>query len=412
MTAGTLTLVWLLWPLITLAGGLGFAPLTALVALLLAPLAIPRLRPRWYMLGILAFFVWAAITATWSPRQQPLFVFDFAQGDFAVRSETLKVGLLVPAAAILITAASRLNEARRTRILRISGWAFAVQLVIVLLLAIFEQPVLDFLTRWIPDQSEGVQNISRNNLIMALVTPFLVMFLIENRKPWAAIGLLVAVVLVVGGIVMWRGVHGGLLAMIAAAMAVAIIAVWRTSGFRILGVGLALLVWTAPMLFGVLALNADANTASTSSEWRLAIWERVIEITAERPFEGSGVGVLRTIRETIPEGPFEGQLLVPNHAHNMLLQLWAETGAIGAALLAVALVLAAWRLPSPEKLGLAAPRLAGLAGGAAAIACVSFDLWNEWWWALVGLMGVLCAIAAPPAAQPVAQPEIDDEPQP
>ena len=395
MTAGILTFVWLVWPLVTLAGGLGFAPLAGLMALVLAPLAVPRLRPRFYMLGIVAFFGWAAFTSTWSPRQLPLVEFDFANGDFAVRSEMLRVGLLVPAIGLLLAAVPRLDQRRRDRILRIAGWAFAAQAVIVLLLAAFEQSVLDFLTPWIPDHSEGVQNISRNCLVMALAAPFLVMGLAEGRKPWIAAGLMAAVVVIEGVILTYRGVHGGLLALFAAALSIGVIAIWRTSGFRILGVGLALLVWTAPMFFGLLALDTDVATAATSSEWRLAIWNRVIEVTAERPFEGSGLGVLRTIDDVIPDGPLAGMPLVPNHAHNMLLQLWAETGAIGAGLLAIAIMLAAWRLPAPERLGVAAPRLAGLIGGTAAIACVSFDLWNEWWWAVVGLLGVLCAVATP-----------------
>ncbi|RYY91585.1 MAG: acyltransferase, partial [Alphaproteobacteria bacterium] len=86
-----------------------------------------------------------------------------------------------------------------------------------------------------------------------------------------------------------------------------------------------------------------------------------------------------------------GQLLIPNHPHNMLLQLWAETGLVGAALAAAVLVLVAWRLPRPDALGPAMPRVAAIIGGFCA-SLISFDLWNEAWWAVFCLLGVLAAV--------------------
>src|SRR5262249_7180484 len=157
--------------------------------------------------------------------------------------------------------------------------------------------------------------------------------------------------------------------------------VWRRSGFRIIAAGLAVLIWTAPMFFGFLSLRADPLKSTNSAEQRLAIWRRVTDVISQHPVEGSGIGALRTMREKIPSGEFAGQFFIPNHPHNMILQLWAETGAIGAGLLALAVIFAGWRLPPPERLGVAAPRIAGLVGGVTALV-ISFDLWNEWSWAM------------------------------
>jgi len=57
---------------------------------------------------------------------------------------------------------------------------------------------------------------------------------------------------------------------------------------------------------------------------------------------------------------FAGQFTVPNHPHSMMLQLWAETGAIGAAFLSLAIVLAAWRMPDQRKLGASGLRAAAI----------------------------------------------------
>jgi O-antigen ligase len=374
-------------------GGQGFAPLAGVAALLLLPVVARGLRPRWYMAGLVLFFIWASVTVLWSPANTPLVSFDAAKGALKLRREVM-AALTVPAVAILLAATERLDEKGRRLVIEVAKWAMLVQLVMVAILALFENQFLEMLRPLVPNTGEGVQNISRNSLIMAAAAPFLIQALVQDRTPRIAILIVLAVLAVESAVLIHRGVNAGLLAMVLAVMAIAIVAVFRTHGFKIIGSGMAMLVWTAPMFFGFLSLGAEAENAHTSSEQRLAIWRRVVDLTSQHPIEGSGLGVLRTMRERITQGDFTGELFIPNHAHNMLLQLWVETGAIGAALLAVTIVLIGWRMPAPERLGLAAPRIAGLTGGITAMACVSFDLWNEWWWACIGLLCVLSAVVA------------------
>ena len=74
-------------------------------------------------------------------------------------------------------------------------------------------------------------------------------------------------------------------------------------------------------------------------------------------------------------------LLGVGHPHDMPLQAWAETGAVGAGILALAglLLLARLRrLPAREM----APRLA-LFAGAFAISVVGHGAWQGWWIAVL-----------------------------
>jgi hypothetical protein len=98
------------------------------------------------------------------------------------------------------------------------------------------------------------------------------------------------------------------------------------------------------------------------------------------------------MREKIPAGEFTGQFYVPNHSHNMILQLWAETGAIGAGLVSIAIIMAAFRMPQPRVLGVAGFLAAALAGQFMAVALVSFDLWNDWWWSCAGLLSAMIVV--------------------
>lgn len=395
MTATILSCVWLLWPLLSYTGA-AFAPLTGVLALLLFPLAVGKLRPRTYMISLIAFLGYAAISALWSPKPIALIDFDFHKMSFAVRSEVIRIGLLLLAIALLMAATKRLDMKGRAMVMRAASISLGVQLLIVILLTIFEDPFLNWLwhTGIIPNTGEGVQNISRDCLIMAACAPFLIQSVTENHRPPVALLIAAAILAVEVAILVHRGVDGGLLALAAELLAVFIVAIWRRNGFRIIACGMALTVWTAPMLFGFLSLHADETTATTSAEQRLGIWKRAVAITAQRPIEGNGVGVLRTVTKKIGVGEFASQPEIPNHPHNMTLQLWVETGAIGAALVAITIILVGWRLPAPEKLGLTAPRVAGLAGGMMAIACVSFDFWWDGFWAVGGLLGVLAAVLA------------------
>ncbi len=395
LSAAILCLVCVLWPLLAFDGGLAFNSLAGLAALFMLG-SVRHFRPRWYMAAFVGFFVYAAISALWSPRPFQLVEIDFAKHAFNMRSEVVRVGLTFLALAVVLTAALNMKEGARRIVSRFVTGALLVQLVACVVLALFEKQALDLFAPLMADSGEGIQNISRNNLIMAVAAPALVFNLIENRSRAMAILIAVVVIGLEAGVLFARGVDAGLLVLVAAILSVVAIRLFPKHGFKLIAGGVASLILVAPLLFGFISRGANASLETTSAGYREAIWRRVMEVIESHPVTGAGVGVLRTIKEKIPDGVFAGNLLVPNHAHNMTLQLWAETGAIGAVLLSLAIFLAGWRLPSPQAMGRAAPRVAGLIAGMTVVACVSFDLWREWWWAVGGLLAVFAA--ALPAA--------------
>ncbi len=395
MTTAVLCFVFAVWPVVAFVGALGFAPLTGVAALATSPVWAPRLRIRIYMIALIAFFAYAAASALWSPR--PSVLIDLEK--LSVRSEILRVGLLLLAGGGLIAAAQTMNERGRMLVARIATIALIVQLVSVVVLTIFAEPIVLGIYGS-EEQDEGAQNITRNALIMAVVSPFLVLGLVEGRGRVYAIAIGAAVIAAEAAILIQREVDAGLLFLLIMAILYVILRKFRRSGFRIIGALIALAIMTAPFVFQVVSSGVEASAASNSIQYRQLIWHSVIEIIWQNPIFGSGVGVLRTHLETIPEGVFVGQLHIPNHAHNMLLQLWVETGAVGATLISLAVVLASFRLPSPEHLGNATPRIAALIAGVMAT-WVSFDLWNEWRWAVSALLCVLTIVNVPPRAADV-----------
>jgi len=110
VTIYVLGALFVLWPLVSRAGGLAFSTLTGLAALLLLPSIARSLRPRLYFLALLAFFVFAGVSTLWSPREQVLVSIDLDKMQFAIRSEMLRVGLQILALGGLIAAAMQMSE--------------------------------------------------------------------------------------------------------------------------------------------------------------------------------------------------------------------------------------------------------------------------------------------------------------
>ncbi|MDP3493301.1 MAG: acyltransferase family protein, partial [Hyphomonadaceae bacterium] len=383
MTAAVLCFVFAVWPLIAFLGGSALSPLVGVAALVTSPKSAPQFRFQFYMAAFAAFLVFAAVSALWSPR--PFALIDF--GTLSVRSEVLRWGLLMIAGGALIGAAQGLSGHGARWVSGFSTVAIVLQFIIVFALSIFEREVIEFFYPGRPTD-DGVQNITRNAMFMAVSAPFLILALVENRRLNS--GLLIAGAVIVGSIVVFilRDLDAGYVALAATGGCYVVLRVFGRYGFRLLGGAAAFLVLAAPLIFHLISAGATVDTATTSSQYRQIIWQRVLDFIWEKPLLGSGVGALRATRETIPSGVFEGDLYIPNHPHNMLLQLWAETGAVGASLVALTVLLAAWRLPRPERLGPATPRVAAIIGGLSA-SLVSFDLWNEAWWAFFCLLAVV-----------------------
>jgi len=383
-----------LWPLIAFAGGLGFSPLLMLIAFLCFRAGAPQMKLRFYMIAIFVALEFVAASARWSPRPIHFIDIDLAKGSVAVRFEVLRVGFGLLCAMVVASAARTLSPAQARGVVRVVSIALLIQLVVVALLAAFEKQALQLFAPLMPDSGEGVQNISRNGIIMALAAPFLIVGMGRSLSFTRALFIEIAVFVAITAVLFTRGVNGGIVSIAAGLTAVAVVRLFPRYGFRILGAVLAFIVVGAPLVFEYITRGADAATATTSAEWRLAIWRRVLDVIDKDPFFGQGLGVLRTMQEKIPTGAFAGELYVPNHAHNMVLQLWAESGAIGASLVAVAILTAGFRMPQPRSLGVAGFLAAALAGQFMAIALVSFDLWNDWWWATGGILAALIVVMA------------------
>ena len=397
--APILAAAFVLWPVMGFLGGQGYSPLLALAALPALYLARPKMPPRFYAVVVLIFLAWAAMSETWSPASSGTFVTgSLLAGDFAIRATSFRLFLTALFGAVLVAGALRIAYGNAQTSSRVMLGAFAVQGLMVVASAFLADPVLAMRYGTDPQAlGKGIQNVARNANAFALVLPILVAYLalrIDTLWKFAAGGIIlistVAFILVDS--------QAAVFAVVGMLGAFGLAALLRQHCLRVLLLAAAAYVAAAPILMGafinlVRGSHSDALPASFRS--RLWSWDVVINKSIEKPFTGHGLDASKTWRETYASYPdWLAQLpphwqyypVVPGHPHNMPLQIWAETGMVGAILVGLALVAIAFALPNGDRLRADIRyAAAGLIGAATAMVSFSYNVWNDAFWASIVL---------------------------
>ena len=400
--APILAAAFVLWPVMGLLGAQGYGPLLALAALPALALARPKMPPASYALMALAFVAWAAISEIWSPASRGLISGNLLEGNFAIRASSVRIVLTALFGSLAVAGALRIATGTAQMSTRVMLGAFAVQGLLVAASAVFGGPVVAMI--YGPDameQAKGFQNIGRNANAFMLVLPILAAYL-AARPGWRWKAVAGGVVLASVVVVVQEDSQSALIGVVFMLMAWTIVWLIPRTGYRWLICLMAGYVASAPVLIGfAINLMRQAGISLPGSfQSRAWSWEVVIGKAVEKPFLGHGISASKTWRETYADHPaWLAQLpdfwaaypVVPGHPHNMALQIWAETGVVGAVLAGLTLVVIAFRLPTPQSLRPDVRyAIAGLVGVVASLFSFSYNVWNDSFWASVILAA--CAI--------------------
>ena len=162
-------------------------------------------------------------------------------------------------------------------------------------------------------------------------------------------------------------------------------------------------------IFAALLPEARVLEALTEGpvSWRqrLVIWRTVADATLAGPMVfafGAGQQASAALGEAAGTAVLAGAPIplprVPTHPHNVFLQVWYEAGALGCALAAGGLILAARRLAASAVPADAALAIAATAGAAFVFLAVDASLWTLWRGAALALAA--CAISRCARASP------------
>jgi O-antigen ligase len=146
-----------------------------------------------------------------------------------------------------------------------------------------------------------------------------------------------------------------------------------------------------------LVISSPGLAAHLPDSWavRAAIWRYVCARIVENPWLGHGLEASRAVTDRMTVRGLDLRS-VPLHPHSASLQLWYETGLIGAVLAACALALGGWAISR----AVASNRPAAAAASATfaslgVIANLSYGVWQEWWIATMFVAAALVGALAP-----------------
>ena len=227
----------------------------------------------------------------------------------------------------------------------------------------------------------------RGAAIVAVLLGFVIVYSTGNRAALA--GYAGAVLFVAVALALRRAPQSRRIAAVLAFAAVGVAAIWYV------------VTHLPPMPFqGPESLRMPTGMVDAH---RQAIWGFVFDKALERPWLGWGPSTANFMPGADDKVPVLGQTFVPLHAHNWLLQLFNDVGALGlaAALAALAAFLLGLerRFRAGDNAALAA---LGLSGAFFVSTLANFSIWQGWWQSVfavllpIALAGGIKVISARP----------------
>ena len=235
------------------------------------------------------------------------------------------------------------------------------------------------------------QTIFNASLGMVAITlwPSIIWLWQQQKKPAATLTVLAAFVVIFQG----EG-DSAKLALGVTTVMFLLTLVTGKKGINVLAALIAVGVLVAPILplkvISQAQIEANFPSLKHSALHRIKIWEFTATNIADKPFTGWGLDSSRNIpggNNTIKGSKILAETYMPLHPHNGVLQVWLELGATGAALMAALILICLFGLRKYGTINRAGA-MAALAG-ALAIVCLSFGIWQSWWIASLGVMGLL-----------------------
>lgn len=353
------TALFALLPAAAAGGGLALAPLLGLAgAASVRPstLRADLARPAPWLIALALFAAWMAVSWFWSPFEHALQALKFVF--------TVGAGLLFAHAAAL---SPRLT-------LSVAAAATLVLALLLAIEAIWDMPLNRAANPDVEHSWQLTGNPGRGAAVLtALVWAGAAWLWAERRWPIALAALLGA-----GVLASQFEQSANLAAFIAGSIAFGL--GLMAPRLAIIATGAALAAWMLLAPFAIPLLLTLINPDIQPYSWaaRHEIWRYVCARILEQPWIGHGLDASRMDESVII---VQGQSVsaIPLHPHSASLQIWFETGAIGAILAAAGLLAGALALGQARRARPAAAATAATLAAIGVIANVSFGIWQEWW---------------------------------
>jgi O-antigen ligase len=394
--SGAVSVAFATLPFAAVVGGFGLAPAAVLAGIIAAPWQrLPKgLRAGGFPLIVfVCFLLWCAASLTWSATPGPTILYTLAFAALAM--------LLVYGAGF--ERAADLNVAQRAALAGV-----VVSMALIAIEITFNYPIGRAIAAPAPGGAGYAREIDTIGLqafagrALALVAlwiwPVCAMLHRFRWPGWIVIALLL-------GCLVWlcRALPNFvILAALAAGLLPALLALrWPRQVVSVTAVAIAASLVAAPGVFPMLAALSGQAWRSFKGEdppfnllARLDTWSYATGLIRQKPIWGWGLGASHGFPETHSIAEFSTPY-IPGSPQSAPLQIWLETGAIGAVLAAAALA-ALGRRTGVALQGerCAAAAACGVMCTAFLIAALSeFEVWAIWWWAGLAICAAMVRVS-------------------
>jgi exopolysaccharide production protein ExoQ len=325
--------------------------------------------PRMTLLVFAAFIVWCGLSLLWDLNP--------ASGG----RKLIDVAAVALSLSAMLGLATRVSERQRRQLCQVLIGGLAVGFILLAVETVFDFPLYRAVVGSTNPKLVDLVEAKRSVDALPLLVWPVCFALARLGLPW--VGGIVAVLFSVACIKLTAS--SATLGMFFSLIVLAASFVSPTWVRRLLALGTAL----AFILIIPVAITAY-DEGGTSSHWlkhsaqhRVEIWHFAAERALERPLLGYGFNASRYVPNGDAVSKFlpPGQSLIPLHPHDAFLQIWLEVGAVGALIMAVALLIllnAVKRWP----IGMSRFTLPGYAAGIV-VAALAFGIWQSWWMATI-----------------------------
>jgi len=371
-------------PLLAVAP-LGMAPL--LIATALLGYAVERVQSgSWPRIPVDAatlfavFLVWCALSLIWDLNPS------------SGGRKLIDVVLAGCSLLALLALADRMDLAQIRRV----SWALAggmlVGLVLLAVETVFDFPLYRAVMGGSPKLDDLVESKRSVDALPLLVWPAC-LALARLNLPW--VGALLAAVFTIACVKLTASSATTGMALSMLMFGVCFVSIrWVR---RILAAA-TVLAFALILPIAIVAYDMGGTTAhwlKHSGQHRIEIWHFAAQRTLERPLLGYGFNASRYVPNGDSVSRFlpPGQSLIPLHPHDAFLQVWLETGAVGA-IIVLTILLTGLRATTYWPASVARFTLPGYAAGLV-VAGLAFGIWQSWWMATIAFSTVAYRMIGP-----------------
>jgi O-antigen ligase len=154
----------------------------------------------------------------------------------------------------------------------------------------------------------------------------------------------------------------------------------------------------APVLayFSFLITEPGLTELPMSWDHRFRMWGYCWNIISEHPFVGAGFDASRTFNDSFIAQDGRNLSLLSLHPHNLGIQIWTETGLVGAVLASILLLSLIKPLKKNINNSKSSSAYSGVIVASFTISSLTIGAWQLWWWSAVFLaLGITKLVNSP-----------------